>query len=211
MFLAKVASAFKKPNGLTTIPPNLAINFLEQLPIHRFYGIGRMTTKRMHMLNIHTGKDLKQLSMERMVNLFGKIGCFYYDIVRGIDMRQVTPLRQRKSLGREVTLPIDTTDLSILMKCVDSLGKEVAQMLKDHKLRARTITLKVKYFDFQQVTRRSTFFVATDNVDRICQIASRLLMKNMSEKFCKIRLLGISLSTLVLDSPVCNGQQEFIF
>jgi DNA polymerase-4 len=215
LFLAKVASAMRKPGGLTVIHPRRAIAFLESLPIEKFYGIGRVTARRLERLNIHRGRDLKMLSRERLMELLGKRGHYYYDVVRGIDSREVTPVRKRKSFGREITFPRDTNDLQFLEREVSNISNCVALMLSEEKLWGKTLTLKVKFADFRQITRSYSFYYPINSGQSIEEITMHLLRRCVAEDRRKIRLVGVAISRLFSDaSGMANGvavQQEFSF
>ena len=155
-FLAKIASDWRKPAGLTVITPARAEEFIFQLKIEKFYGVGEATAKQFHKLNIKNGKDLYALPLETLISHFGKMGLFYYNIVRGIDFRPVEPRESRKSLGREITLAHDLSDMSALRGLLHQLASKVSAMLAREKLAGRTITLKVRYEDFSTVTRSLT-------------------------------------------------------
>lgn len=210
MFLAKIASGTNKPNGITVIAPSCAADFLEALPVRRFHGVGRVTANRLHGMNISTGWDLKQLPLEVLVETFGKIGHYYHEAVRGIDHRCVTPVRVRKSLGRENTFPVDTSDLDFLREQVLRLGLEVGGILKSIGQRTRAATLKVKYADFHQITRCRRFFQTTDDAEAIADNAI-LIFNECAKAFCKkVRLIGVS-ATLERLGGQTPAQEEFDF
>jgi DNA polymerase-4 len=210
LFLAKIASAIDKPNGLTVIPPQQAVAFLENLPVHRFYGIGRVTVRRLHDLSIYTGKDLKKLSLERLSELFGKAGHSYYEAVRGIDRRQVIPVRVRKSLGKETTFPADTTNLKFLCEQVADISRQLAENLQTNNSQGKTVTLKMKYADFHQITRSQQLFRPTADGQIIGETAATLLVERTEASRRKVRLIGVS---VVLWDPTSeiHAQQEFNF
>ncbi|MDR0727609.1 MAG: DNA polymerase IV [Puniceicoccales bacterium] len=210
MFLAKIASEINKPNGMAVITPDRAAGFLEALPVHRFHGIGRVTANRLHGMNVHTGRDLKRLPMEALVEVFGKIGRYYYEVVRGIDRRCVTPVRVRKSLGRENTFPVDTANLDFLREKTLRLGLEVGGILRSMNRRARAIILKVKFADFSQTTRCRQFIQATDDAGIIANRGT-LLLDECAKAFCKkIRLIGVSAHLEGPDEQP-SAQEEFAF
>jgi DNA polymerase IV len=151
-FVAKVASDMQKPDGLTFIAPLKVEAFVEGLAIEKFYGVGRVTAEKMKRLNIHTGADLKKWSEAELVKLFGKPGWFYYRIVRGIDERPVEPNQETKSVGAEDTFSEDLTALEEMNRELDKIAAVVNRRLTEHKLKGRTITLKIKYSDFRIAT-----------------------------------------------------------
>jgi len=205
-FLAKTASEINKPDGIAVIHPEKAKKFLETLPIGQFFGIGKVSEKRMIALGINNGYDLKNTSLERLTKHFGKAGRFYYDIVRGIDDRPVMPVRERKSYGREITLDEDILDMDLIHSILRDIAIELETALKRKSLKGRTITLKVKYFDFQLATRSITLETPVNDAEKITgEIFSLLEHTEAGRK--KIRLLGISLSNfLFADDISCDRQ-----
>ncbi|MEA2013553.1 MAG: DNA polymerase IV [Verrucomicrobiota bacterium] len=197
-FLAKVASDIKKPNGLTVVTPNNGTRFIEKLTIDKFFGVGKVTGKKMRRLGIRTGLQLKERTLKELIDLFGKNGKFYYDIARGIDNRQVNPHRVRKSLGSEITLPQDISGTENMLNILTEISEEVEKHLVNKKLKGKTITLKVKYSDFQTVTRCRTLSREVNDSETIMQHIKDLLQKTNAENE-KVRLLGISLSNFPND------------
>ena len=199
-FLAKIASGHQKPNGITVVPPGKAPAFLAALPIGKFYGVGRVTEKKMHARGIRTGKDLLRLSKEALTQIFGKSGPFFYDMARGQDDRPVTSVRVRKSIGAETTLAEDIADYSRIKAVLEDLVSRVARSLAGKKTGGRTLSLKVRYSDFTTITRSSTqsqgFFTAPDMFDHL----PRLLATTEAGRR-KIRLLGVTVSNLCSQGP----------
>ncbi len=152
-FLAKVASGFKKPNGLTVVTPEQAGEFIEKLPIGSFYGVGKVTEKAMFSLGIKTGSDLKKKTVEELTILFGKSGNWFYYLARGIDNSPVEPYRERQSIGREITLSSDIINMDQIKSILQELTFEVEKLLREYGEEGKTITLKIKYYDFKQITR----------------------------------------------------------
>jgi DNA polymerase-4 len=195
-FLAKIASDINKPKGLTVITPKMAPAFIDRLPIRKFFGVGKVTEKKMTELGIKTGADLKKLKKEELINHFGKVGSFYYDIVRSIDNRPVNPHRIRKSMGQEQTLSKDIDDRQQMHQVLEKITRSLEEHLKKYRVKGHTITLKVKYYDFKQITRSITLEAPVDEADVIIKYAKALLDKTEAgEK--KVRLLGVSLSNLL--------------
>ncbi|WP_303722990.1 DNA polymerase IV [Malonomonas rubra] len=155
-FLAKLASDMKKPDGLTVVTPEQAQGVIDSLPVRRFHGIGRVTEKKMQQRGILTGADLKRHSLAELQQLFGKAGSYYYSIARGIDLRPVQPNRVRKSIGKETTLSEDIADRGQMLTIIGDLAERVAGLLQAKETSGLTLTLKVKYADFQTVTRAFT-------------------------------------------------------
>ena len=194
-FLAKVASDINKPNGITVIPPKQAQSFIEKLPIKKFFGIGKVTAKKMQRMGITTGLDLKQLSLEKTIKLFGKNGIFYYNIARGTDKRPVDPTRIRKSYGKEITLSHDIQSQTQILDVVKELTLQLVPLLDKNKIKAKTITLKIKYHDFKSITRSYSFSNYNKITKKILIETSSILMKEI-EVNKQIRLVGISITNL---------------
>ncbi len=192
-FVAKIASDIKKPDGLTFIGPSKVEGFMEKLPVEKFYGVGKVTALKMKKLGFHHGADLKKLSQEELVSQFGKAGRFFFKIVRGIDDRPVQPHRKAKSVGAEDTFPYDLDSLEEMTVELSKIASLVHERLTKNNLKGRTITLKIKYHDFKQITRSKTFESRTNDLDIITATVRELLISTDPES-TKIRLLGISLS-----------------
>ncbi|WP_176012587.1 DNA polymerase IV [Victivallis sp. Marseille-Q1083] len=192
-FLAKIASDLHKPCGLTVITPKNATRFLEQLPIEKFHGIGRATAGRLKGMGVKCGGDLKKFEREALIGLFGKNGSYYYDIVRGIDLRPVETEYERKSYGREITFPHDLDNLDEIVEHVRRLSGRVAQLLAREGLAGRTVTLKVRYENFQTVTRSMSVTVPVGEGRVIAAIAEALL-KRTEAGARQVRLLGVTMS-----------------
>ena len=192
-FLAKIASDMQKPDGQTFIGPSRVEAFMEALPVEKFFGVGKVTAAKMNNLGLFTGADLKKREEAELVRLFGKAGRFYYQIARGIDDRPVQPDRETKSIAAEDTFPVDLTVLEEMVPELEKLAKVVANRLDRNKLKGRTVTVKIKYADFRQITRSRTLPDATDNVGLIFETAVDLLKSSGVEEQ-RIRLLGISMS-----------------
>ena len=207
MFLAKAASDANKPNGLTVIPPWEAEKFIDALPIGKFYGVGKVTEKKMLEFGIKTGADLRKHSQEELESLFGKSGVFFYDLARGVDERQVEPNWIRKSIGRETTFESDTTDMAFLKETLRELAESVAEHLAEEERKARTLTLKVKYDDFTQITRSVTTQERFDSADAILERAIPLLAKTEAGTR-KIRLVGLSASSFEDEMSADSHQEE---
>lgn len=155
-FLAKIASDFNKPDGLYIIKPKQGPLFVETLEIDRFHGIGKVTAQKMHKMGIFTGKDLREYDEAFLVKHFGKIGRYYYQIARGIDTRIVNPERIRKSVGSENTFMQDLEARAEIQLGLEPLIEDVWRYCTKHEIFGRTVSLKVKYNDFQIVTRSRT-------------------------------------------------------
>jgi DNA polymerase-4 len=195
-FLAKVASGMDKPDGLFLIPPEKAVAFVEQLPIEKFHGIGRVTAAKMHKLGILVGADLKQWTEEALIQQFGKVGQFYYRIVRAEDDRPVNPNRLRKSIGTEKTFDNDLDDLSQMEIEITQIAHTLKERLDAKNISGRTITLKIRYADYQLITRSRTLAFPTNDEVLILNLTQELLLSTMDWSNKKVRLLGISVSNL---------------
>lgn len=192
-FVAKIASDINKPDGLKFIGPSAIEAFMEKLPVEKFHGVGKVTAEKMKQMGLHFGLDLKKLSEEALVYRFGKTGRFYYNIVRGIDNRPVQPHRETKSLAAEDTFAYDLTELQDMELKLEQLAEIVHERLKKKNLSGRTITLKIKYSDFKQITRNRSFGYPVSDLKTIVDTAKSLLLSTEPIDH-KIRLLGISLS-----------------
>jgi DNA polymerase IV len=205
-FLAKVASDYHKPDGLTVITPEEADSFIDRLPIGKFHGIGKVTEKKMMVRGIRTGGDLKKLSREDLVSLFGKFGEYYYDIAHGLDDRPVETDYVRKSIGKEETFEKDIDDLAEMSSILKSIAGRVALALEHHEAKGRTITLKVKFADFTCISRSVTIEEPCDNCE-IILMHSRNLLARTEAGDKKVRLLGISISNLDIEGIDLTEQQ----
>jgi DNA polymerase IV len=183
----------KKPDGLTFIGPSKVESFVEALSIEKFYGVGKVTAEKMKGMNIHTGADLKKLSEKELIHHFGKAGRFYYGIVKGIDERPVEPNQETKSIGAEDTFPEDLITIEDMNKELEKIAPVVHQRLVKHRLKARTITLKIKYHDFKIITRSKSFAEPVDDLQLMIDNAKEL-MAGTETGNVRIRLLGISVS-----------------
>ena len=192
-FLAKVASDYRKPDGLCTIHPDQALEFISKLPIEAFWGVGKVTAQKMHSLGIHKGKDLQQCTLEMLTRLFGKAGHVYYDFAQGIDLRPVEAERIRKSVGCEHTLDKDITASSSVIIELYHVATELIERLKKSGFSGNTLTLKIKFYDFKQITRSITREQELNNMNDILPLAKQLL-KEVDYSIRPIRLIGLTVS-----------------
>ncbi len=192
-FVAKIASDINKPDGLKFIGPSAIEGFMEKLPVEKFFGVGKVTAQKMKNMGLHTGEDLKRLTETELTSHFGKAGKFYFNIVRGIDNREVQPHRETKSLAAEDTFAYDLTNIEEMEAELDKIAITVCNRLQHYQLKGRTITLKIKYSDFKQITRNQSFPSGLNDPETVSATAKRLLAATRPEDK-KIRLLGISLS-----------------
>ncbi len=197
-FLAKIASDMNKPAGLTVITPQQAAAFIAELPVRRFHGVGRVTEKRLQNRGILTGADLKQRSRQELDKYFGKSGGYFYNIARGIDLREVQPNRVRKSIGKETTLKEDIADRGQMLTILGDLAERVAALVQAKETAGLTLTLKVKYADFQIATRSVTREEPIEQAAQMLFLAEELLAKTEAGERA-VRLLGITISGLTTD------------
>jgi DNA polymerase-4 len=193
-FVAKIASDYNKPNGQKTVNPDEVLPFLEELPIRKFYGVGKVTTEKMYQLGIFTGLELKSKSLEFLSTHFGKSGAFYYHVVRGIHNSEVKPDRITKSVAAEHTFDTNLSSEIFMLEQLEKIATSLERRLKKQNIAGKTVTLKIKYSDFSQQTRRKTvpYFIADKGL--ILENVKELLYQERMKD--SVRLLGISLSNL---------------
>lgn len=192
-FLAKAASDFNKPNGIKVVTPDDAAEFTDNLPVRKFFGVGKVTEQKMHHLEIMTGADLKKIDKEKLINLFGKAGHYFYNMANGIDNRPVETEWIRKSIGKETTLIEDINDINEMIDILSMLAAKIENLLKRDNRQGMTVTLKVKYSDFQRITRSVTVKEPISDADIIMKYVQPLLEKTEAG-MKQVRLLGISIS-----------------
>nr|AID56286.1 DNA polymerase IV [Leptospira sp. GIMC2001] len=197
-FLAKIASDWKKPDGIFVIRPGEGSSFLAELPIGKFHGVGKVTEEKMKRMGIHKGNDLLPFSREEMIHRFGKVGNFYYDIVRGNDYRVVSASRERKSLGIEDTFSKDSNDSEFLILELEKLADGLCKRMESKDIRGRSITVKIKYSDFTVKSMTRSYSYWLDNQEEICNISKELFFQLWDGKG-SLRLLGLSLTNLERD------------
>ena len=190
------------------IRPEEDEKFIEALPVEKFYGIGKVTSQKMHKLGIHSGADLKNWDRVSLVRNFGKAGIFFYDIVRGIDDRPVEPDQERKSVGTELTYEKDLTTRFEIIAELYKLEKELMERLEHSETTGRTITVKVKFSDFRQITRSKTLQNYIRDFDTLHKEISAI-RKAMQLEGARIRLLGLSISNL--ETEDCGDRQLYLF
>jgi DNA polymerase-4 len=203
-FIAKIASDYQKPDGLTVITPQQAEAFVARLPIDRFYGVGKVTARKMHELGIHTGGDLRLRPESELVRHFGKVGHFYHQIAMLADARPVNPNRIRKSIGAENTFERDLNDLDPIREELQKIALDVARRMDRNDATGRTLTLKVKYADFQQITRSKTVPFLLNTHEKITTLTDRLVEDVDWTR--PVRLLGLTVSGLD-NLPEVGGTQ----
>ena len=193
-FVAKIASDFNKPNGQKTVTPNEVLPFLEDLPIRKFYGVGKVTTEKMYQLGIFSGLDLKSKSLEFLEKHFGKSGTFYYNVVRGIHDSEVKSNRITKSVAAEHTFDENLTSEIFMLERLEQIATLLEKRLKKHAIAGKTVTLKIKYSDFNQQTRSKTLPYFISDKALLLETAKELLYQERMKD--SVRLLGISVNNL---------------
>ncbi|MDC9729788.1 MAG: DNA polymerase IV [Methyloprofundus sp.] len=194
-FFAKIASDKDKPDGLYLITPEQGFDFVGQLPVGEFYGVGKATEQKMHALGIKTGADLRRFSLPTLQQHFGKAALFFYQIAQGIDERKVNPYRVRKSIGTETTYEKDLQEPAEIYQQLNELFAKSLIKVQAKKLYARTLTVKIKYHDFQQITRSLSFKQPIKAAYFNEMLLRKLLAKEVLGDY-KVRLLGVTLSSL---------------
>jgi len=194
-FIAKIASDVGKPDGLVVVPPGEEQAFLDPLPVSRVWGVGKVTEEELERMGIRTIKDLRGMTKESLISAFGAHGGHLFALARGIDDRPVETEREVKSIGHEETYGRDLKHREIMRRELLALSNRVAERLRKEGFRGKTITLKVKYADFVQVTRAITLYNATDDGGTIYRCALDLLAETEAGAR-PVRLLGVSLSKL---------------
>jgi DNA polymerase IV len=194
-FLAKLATDHRKPDGLFVITPAMGPSFVETLSVERFHGVGPATAAKMNQLGIFTAIDLKAKDESFLKKHSGKAGPHFYSICRGIDHRPVHADRVRKSIGAESTFPRDLTSLDEMRAELEPLVDKIWRYCESNGTRARTVTLKLKFDDFQVITRSRSSIIAISDRARLASISTTLLEAQFPLSK-KVRLVGVSLSSL---------------
>jgi DNA polymerase-4 len=207
-FLAKVASDLRKPDGLAVILPEQALPFLEVLEINRFFGVGKATAEKMKNMGIAKGGDLLRYSRLELAQRFGKFGLYLYDVVRGIDKRQVKPNRIRKSISCETTYNEDLETIIQVKRALSDLIKKLVTNCEKYDIKGKTLNLKYRFSDFTTFTRSRTLGGYFNN-EAIIKDLSNDILRELEVEMKPIRLLGIGLSTL--NSERKDNQLEFDF
>jgi DNA polymerase-4 len=205
-FLAKLASDHRKPDGLFVVTPKMGPEFVETLPVRKFHGIGPATAAKMGRLGIRTGLDLRAQTLAFLQQQFGKAGSYYYWAARGIDERPVRADRIRKSVGAENTFPADLFTYEAASDALREIVDKVWRYCEGSGLRGRTVTLKIKFANFQQITRSRTGQVQIKTRSELEDLGNTLL-EPLFPVSKGVRLLGISLSALGAEQA--GGEPEF--
>lgn len=204
-FLAKIASDWRKPDGLTVIHPDRALDFIAQLKIEKIWGIGQKTAEKMHHMGIFTGLDLRNVSLSRLTQEFGKMGQVFYDFSRGIDNRPVISEWERKSVSCEQTFESDISENAAVTIHLYHTVLELVRRIEKNGFEGRTLTLKVKFLDFQQITRSITARHILRTKDEILPLAKQL-MQQVEFHSHPIRLLGLGVSNQKSTTPQEENQ-----
>jgi DNA polymerase-4 len=199
-FLAKLASGQRKPNGQFAITPEEGEAFVAALPVAKFHGVGPATAAKMHAVGIETGADLRSWSLEALQQRFGKAGGWYHAIARGVDQREVNPNRERKSSGSETTFGEDHLDPARIEAGVLAMADDVWAWCEKTGARGRTVTVKIKWADFQQSTRSQSFPAPVDSRAKLHE-ASLGLIRSVFPPAKGVRLVGVTLSNFVSEDP----------
>ncbi len=193
-FLAKVASDLEKPDGFVVVDAERVQEFLDPLPVGRLWGVGRVAGQTLQGLGVRTIRDLRLLSTELLERHFGQTGLHLWQLAHGIDDRRVVPDREAKSISHETTFAADVDDIESLRAWLVELSEQVGWRLRRHNLRGRTVQIKVRFDDFQTITRAQTLSQATDVTQEICEAATAMLLERMPKRRLRVRLLGVGVS-----------------
>ncbi len=202
-FLAKVASDYRKPDGLYTVHPERAIEFINGLKVEQFWGVGEKTAQHMHRIGVFTGQQLREQSLQRLTTHFGKMGKMFYDFARGIDNRPVVTEWVRKSIGCERTYVNDLTRPDDMLKELDALADELEARIARHPFKGKTLVLKVKFNDFRQTTHSITLNTVITRKEQMEPLV-RQLLQEVDFQQRSVRLLGITV-TNPMEEPMSHG------
>ncbi|EPB8164934.1 DNA polymerase IV [Clostridium perfringens] len=194
-FLAKMASDFRKPDGITVITEENSKDFIRNLPIGKFFGVGRVTKNKLNNIGVFKGEDLLKFSEEELIDIFSDRGKILYEFSRGIDNRPVNPYRIRKSIGKEITLREDIEDIEEMIEILEKIAERVSESLCLLNKKGKTVTLKVKFNDFKHITRSITLEHFLKEKKEIMECVKDLI-SIVDFKNKKVRLLGITISSL---------------
>ena len=202
-FLAKVATEINKPNGQKTIHPTQVDDFIDNLEIKKFFGVGKVTAKKMNEIGVFYGRDLRKFERGQLIEYFGKTGNHYYKIIRSIQDSPVNPSRIRKSVGAERTFSKDIESEAFMLDELGSIADELERRMLKSKNKGRTVTVKLKYNDFTSQTRSKTIEVYISTKEEFFPVIEELIYQKTIEK--SVRLLGISISNLYMED---DGEKE---
>jgi DNA polymerase-4 len=204
-FVAKIASDLEKPDGFVVVKNDEVNDFLTPLPVGRIWGVGKVTGQAFARLGIRTVGQLRQVSAETLSELFGAAGEHYWRLAHGIDDRRVVPDREAKSISNETTFAQDIADADVLEAWLAELVDQVARRLRRHELQGRTVDLKVRFADFQTITRSLTLPVPSNTTHELWQAAKELLATKLPARHLPVRLLGFGVTNFARDGGV-QGQ-----
>ncbi|MCH3980727.1 MAG: DNA polymerase IV [Prevotella sp.] len=207
--LAKIASDYRKPDGLFVVHPDKALDFIAELPVEDFWGVGPKTAQKMHQMGIINGQQLRAVSRSYLMQVFGKAGSLYYDFARGIDNRPVVVEHERKSVGCEQTFLTDISLRSTVLIELYHMVLELTERIKKSGFEGRTLTLKVKFHDFTQITRSLTQGKQLHTKEEILPLAKQLLWEVDYERN-PIRLLGLSVSNPANDKDWADSRPRWV-
>ncbi|HVX60305.1 MAG TPA: DNA polymerase IV [Pirellulales bacterium] len=193
-FLAKIASDFDKPDGFVVVDAARVQEFLDPLPVGRLWGVGRVAGQALERMGVRTIRDLRLLSVELLERQFGQAGQQLWQLAHGVDQRRVVPDREAKSISHETTFATDLEDMETLRAWIVELAEQVGWRLRRHKLRGRTVQIKVRFDDFQTVTRAQTLAAPTNVTQEICAAATAMLAERLPKRRLRVRLLGVGVS-----------------
>lgn len=203
-FLAKIASDYDKPDGFYLIHPTRANSFVETLPIEKFHGIGKVTAAKMRKLGIASGADLKNQELSDLLRWFGKTGSYYYKIARGEDNRVVEPDRERKSISTEQTFEHDLAGKEQLKQYLNPIADELIRRMDSNRIYGRTLTMKIKFSDFHQITRSRSTKKSIRKKNTLLKLMNHILY-DLDLEGQTVRLLGLGVSNL--ERPGSGGIQ----
>ncbi|MFP6602543.1 MAG: DNA polymerase IV [Pirellulaceae bacterium] len=206
-FLAKLASDLQKPDGFVVVDGTKINEFLDPLPVSRIWGVGRVTDKAFEKLGIRTIQQLRELPQDFLEERFGKLGTHVWKLAQGVDDRPVIPDRGAKSISNETTFPADIDQLEVLQSSLMELTEQVARRLRRSELRGRTVHIKVRYHDFETITRSQTLAAATSSTNELWQVALEMLTSRLPDRHLCARLLGMGVSGL----ESADEQQRTLF
>jgi DNA polymerase-4 len=195
-FLAKLASDLQKPDGLVVVPPDAIEAFLDPLAIGRVWGVGKQTQKKMESLGVQTIQQLRSLSAETLKAAFGLNGEHFWRLARGLDTRPVVPDREAKSISHETTFYIDIEDPEVLRAWLLELTDQVARRMRRYEIVGKTVQIKLRYSNFETITRARTLAEPTNLTDVLATAALQLFAENSQQLARGIRLLGMGVSHL---------------
>ncbi len=199
--LAKLASDQEKPDGFVCVPPDGVTAFLDPLPVSRVWGVGRVTQQSLERLGVRTIAQLRRISVETLVSQFGSSGEHLWKLSRGIDERRVQGDREAKSISHETTFAHDVTDPEVLRSVLWRLTDQVARRLRRHNLSGHTVHLKLRYDDFNTITRTQRLRQATNVTSELAEVVDELFSTRLPSRRLSVRLLGVGISGLATGAP----------